>query len=216
MNFTTPIRTGRITSGWGWRTLSTGKKDFHAAIDVGGKDGKLIAGEPIYAICRGMFKKGTGKISGKYAEVYFMFNEQQSVFRVNHLDDWQPWIYDNDIVERGQVIGYVGNTGLSLGPHGHFELKLPSKIGLLPGDDGYNSYRKHLVNPLYYIPFILDGKLVNKEELEVTWSVKMGLEAIYSLHEQGYISQPGQHDDMSKPMEKWLNFVLYDRIAKGK
>ena len=115
-------------------------------------------------------------------------------------------------------MGYVGNTGHSRGPHAHFELKLPGEGGLKKGDDGYNNYRKDLVNPIYYIPLVLNGKLVNREQLLIkgilNWKDVMGIEAIYAMYENGLVSNPAMHDDMSQPMEKWFNLEMLSRIYK--
>ena len=44
-----------------------------------------------------------------------------------HMSALAPGIQVGSIVERGQIIGYIGSTGYSSGPHVHFELYYGSK-----------------------------------------------------------------------------------------
>jgi len=51
-----------------------------------------------------------------------------------HLRGWA--VKAGQLVEKGEVIGYLGNTGKSSGPHLHFGLKIPQQ-----GTPGYKNWR---------------------------------------------------------------------------
>ena len=101
---------GRVTSEYGYRW---GR--MHQGIDIGAGTGTPIraakAGEVIFAGTQGGYGR-TVVIShgGGFSTLY----AHQSSIAAS----------DGQSVERGQVIGYVGNTGNSTGPHLHFETRV--------------------------------------------------------------------------------------------
>jgi murein DD-endopeptidase MepM/ murein hydrolase activator NlpD len=46
------------------------------------------------------------------------------------------YVKEGDNVRQGEVIGRVGSTGMSTGPHLHFELRLPQEGGWMATDPG--------------------------------------------------------------------------------
>ncbi len=105
----------RVSSAYGVRMHPIKrKKQFHCGID-------LVAnlGTPVYAVGAGtveISKKSSGygnhiriEHKGSYSSLY------------GHLH--RSVVKKGGKVKQGQVIGYVGSTGLSTGPHLHFEIR---------------------------------------------------------------------------------------------
>ena len=119
-----------ISSPFGWRTLY-GKPDFHTGIDIAGRN---IYGKPIIASNTGQVVKVAYYTTGYGYHVM-----------IDHGDNnWTVYAHMSSIavkqgewVAQGQVIGYVGSTGNSTGPHLHFEVRI-------------NGERK---NPLDYVSY---------------------------------------------------------------
>ena len=107
---------GRITSGFGYRVhpiLRYGR--FHAGIDFGAP-----YGSPIVAAADGQVV-GAGYRGGYGRQVQIM-HSGGLVTSYSHMSSIaaQPGMS----VRQGQVIGYVGSSGLATGPHVHFEVRV--------------------------------------------------------------------------------------------
>lgn len=107
----------RIASGFGLRIHPIYKiSRFHSGMDF-----TAPMGTEIYA-------SGDGTISGVYSNKRGMGNYiiidhgfgYSSVYA--HMDSFA--VRNGQKVRRGDVIGYVGNTGMSVAPHLHYEIKL--------------------------------------------------------------------------------------------
>lgn len=126
--WTTPVSGYRISSPFGMRTHPILKTQrMHNGIDMA-----CSQGTPIYATR-----------AGKVTVASYQAGGAGNYVSINHLDGFSS-IYMHmtnyvvsvgQTVSQGQLIGYVGSTGLSTGPHLHFGI----------------SYAGTYVNPLAYI-----------------------------------------------------------------
>ena len=116
-----------LTSAYGYRVHPiTGNYSFHNGVDLA-----AAQGTPIYATKSGTVTTATYN----YAYGYYVV--------INHLDGFSSLyghmthytVSEGEYVQRGEIIGYVGSTGYSTGPHLHFTVY----------------YNGSTVNPMSYI-----------------------------------------------------------------
>ena len=112
----TPINGARLSSGYGMRKhpiLGYNKK--HQGVDFAAPKGT-----PIMAAGTGHIEfVGNNGGAGKYIRIKHM-NGYKTAYA--HLSKYASGINKNVKVKQGQTIGYVGTTGLSTGPHLHYEV----------------------------------------------------------------------------------------------
>lgn len=110
---------GWISSGYGWRRNPfTGKKEFHQAIDI-------VApwGTEVKAAARG--KVIFAEWKGAYG-LMVRINDGHGYYTVyGHLS--HILVKKGQWVEKGDIIGRIGSSGRSTGPHLHFEVWLDGK-----------------------------------------------------------------------------------------
>jgi murein DD-endopeptidase MepM/ murein hydrolase activator NlpD len=112
----TPIEGARVTSGFGRRRHPiSGYTRKHKGIDFGARSGTPImaAGDGVVEIAgpRGPF--------GNYVRLRHS-NGYETAYA--HLNGFARGLKAGQRVRQGQVIGYVGSTGASTGPHLHYEV----------------------------------------------------------------------------------------------
>ena len=113
--FISPLPGGAyVTCAYGWRIHPIwGDERFHYGVDLAASQGT-----PIYAIAAGTVTTATyGDANGYYVSISHG-NGYGSVYC--HMTNYIVSVGDS--VSQGQVIGYVGSTGWSTGPHLHFEI----------------------------------------------------------------------------------------------
>ncbi len=114
--FVTPVN-GTLSSPFGPR--------FHPILKMvrlhGGVDWAAPTGTPILAARDGTFAVvGNG---GGYGKVVYIDHADGLQSRYAHMNDFAPTAIVGKQVRAGDVIGYVGTTGRSTGPHLHFEFR---------------------------------------------------------------------------------------------
>ena len=105
----------RMASGFGYRTDPfTKKRRMHKGMDF-----SAPKGTPIYASGAGIVKRADNRAPGygKHIRIDHGFGY---VSLYAHLDGYAVKRGEN--VKRGDLIGYIGNTGRSVAPHLHYEI----------------------------------------------------------------------------------------------
>ncbi len=128
MIFPLPIP-ATITSLFGWRIHPiTGDQRFHAGTDLGAG-----MGTPVVAAYSG--NVATADLMGGYGLAVVLDHQkfgQQTLYA--HLSE--IFVQPGQSVEQGTVIGRVGSTGNSTGPHLHFEVRQLTNQGWVATDPG--------------------------------------------------------------------------------
>ncbi|MCY4161336.1 MAG: M23 family metallopeptidase [Flavobacteriaceae bacterium] len=113
-----PIKNDQITrfsSGFGYRKDPfTHQRKMHRGVDF-----TVKRGTPIYATGDGIVERVSSKIPGygKHIKINHGFG-YQSLYA--HLSKYN--VRKGQKIQRGDLIGYSGNTGRSTGPHLHYEI----------------------------------------------------------------------------------------------
>ena len=112
-------------------TWDNGCTDGHHGASRPALDFPMPEGVPVVAAARGEVAIYEDDCAGKYIELWHAGARKWS--RYLHLSGWA--VHDGDVVSRGQVIGYSGNTGstCSTGPHLHYAEIDPTRHRVDPG-----------------------------------------------------------------------------------
>ncbi len=138
-----PLSFTRISSGYNLKRVHPIFKEVrpHPAIDYAAP-----TGTPIKAIGRGTVNfAGWGKGAGKYVVIKHPNNYESTYM---HMSGFASGIKKGASVRQGQIIGYVGSTGYSTGPHLDFRMKHngkyinPSSV-TSPRDEPIKSGKRH-------------------------------------------------------------------------
>lgn len=109
-----------ITSSFGWRIHPiSGEWRFHAGVDLG-----YDTGTPVAALFAGQVLQAGDYRDGYGNQVLLYHPDSDTYTRYGHLDT--VYVYAGQYVSKGEIIGLVGSSGYSTGPHLHLEYIVPN------------------------------------------------------------------------------------------
>ncbi|MDP6552003.1 MAG: peptidoglycan DD-metalloendopeptidase family protein [Arenicellales bacterium] len=117
-----PIPGRAVTSGFSYNRLHPILKvrRAHLGVDYGAPHGT-----PVVATADGKVIRASRK--GGYGKTIILRHGQDYRTLYAHLSRYAKSVRKGKWVRKGQVIGYVGSTGLSTGPHLHYEIHVAGK-----------------------------------------------------------------------------------------
>lgn len=159
-----PIKNEGITGKFGWRNHPIVKKrEFHTGIDLRAK-----RGTPIYAPADAVVNfAGFHKKSG-YGVLIILDHNYGFRTLYGHLK--KTAIKKGAVVRKGDLIGYTGNTGLSSGPHLHYEVR----------------FIQAAIQPLNFMKWNMQNyDTIFKKEKHIKWQSLINLMSSQALIPQG-------------------------------
>ncbi|MEX1154923.1 M23 family metallopeptidase [Parvibaculum sp.] len=120
LHFGAPIDLGvaRMSSGYGWRIHPVLKdKRLHRGVDY-----SAPKGTPVYAAEDGIVAMAGWR--GNYGKLVTIKHAEHVETFYAHLSGFAPGVVAGSGVKKGDVIGYVGKTGLATGNHLYYEVAI--------------------------------------------------------------------------------------------
>lgn len=108
--------TGSVTSGYGYRPDPiSGNTLFHDGLDIAN-----AMGTPVFAPADGIVREAG--VLQQYGNAVIIGHPESGVETVfGHLSKYL--VLSHQAVKRGDLIGFIGNSGKSTGPHLHYEVR---------------------------------------------------------------------------------------------
>ena len=97
----------------------TGEKDFHPGLDI-----SADKGDPVYSTADGKISHAAS--AGNYGNLVIVEHGYGLETRYGHLSSFKVKVGQQ--VKRGDLVGLVGSTGRTTGPHLHYEVRANGRI----------------------------------------------------------------------------------------
>ena len=143
-----PMQYSRVSAKFGYRMHPVLKRrEFHRGIDL-----KNIKGTPIYATADAAVEfAGFHKSSG-YGNLIILKHNYGFKTYFGHLN--KVVIKSGQFIKKGQLIAYCGSTGMSTGPHLHYEVR----------------YKTNAMNPIWFMEWnVSNYKEIFTKDMKVPW-----------------------------------------------
>jgi murein DD-endopeptidase MepM/ murein hydrolase activator NlpD len=111
---------GKINNEFGFRRNPFGGRtyEFHAGMDIDGERGDFVVAPAAGTVTKASWQGG-------YGNMVEVDHGNGLISRYGHLSRIEVEV--GEPLKRGQVMGFVGSTGRSTGPHLHYELRFNDK-----------------------------------------------------------------------------------------
>ncbi len=172
-----PIVYKGITSKFGYRLHPTlKKKEFHR-----GSDMKAKMNTPVYATADGVIEyAGNHKKSG-YGKLIIIRHNYGFTTYFGHLN--KIVIKSGKFVRKGDLIAYTGNSGMSNGPHLHYEVR----------------FIQRPLNPYWFIKWTVQNyQEIFEKEKKVPWQSLIAAIAHIKILNPTQIQPLSQQEQLSK------------------
>lgn len=116
------VENGALSSGYGWRgnVMGGGGTERHAGLDIAAPRGSAVRAPADGKVVA----TGLGSRYGRFIRIR---HSPTTETLYAHLSRYADKIRPGALVKQNDIVGYVGSTGRSTGPHLHFELRRHGK-----------------------------------------------------------------------------------------
>jgi len=143
-----PIEYSGITSKFGYRMHPTlGRNELHRGTDM-----RASMGTPVFATADAIVEYAEMDKKSGYGKLVILQHNYGFQSYFGHLNEIV--IKSGQFIKKGDLIAYTGNTGLSSGPHLHYEIRFISR----------------LVNPFWFIKWdVKNYNEIFEKENKIPW-----------------------------------------------